>query len=58
MNAVFITRHGPPEVLQYREAPDPEAKAGEVRIAVRAAGTRVWGRCWKWRAKLASIPAR
>lgn len=38
MQAVFITRHGPPEALQYREAPDPEAKSGEVRIAVRAAG--------------------
>ena len=25
-------------MLQYREAPNPEPKAGELRIAVRAAG--------------------
>jgi synaptic vesicle membrane protein VAT-1 len=35
---VWITRTGPPEVLQVREAADPEAKAGEVRVRVRAAG--------------------
>lgn len=38
MRAVWITRHGGPEVLQVREAPDPAPKAGEVRIRVRAAG--------------------
>jgi NADPH:quinone reductase-like Zn-dependent oxidoreductase len=35
---VWITRAGPPEVLEVREAPDPEVKEGEIRIAVRAAG--------------------
>jgi NADPH:quinone reductase-like Zn-dependent oxidoreductase len=35
---VWITRQGPPEVLQVKEAPDPQAGAGEVRVAVRAAG--------------------
>jgi NADPH:quinone reductase-like Zn-dependent oxidoreductase len=38
MRQVVITRHGPPEVLQAGEAPDPVPRAGEVRIAVRAAG--------------------
>jgi NADPH:quinone reductase-like Zn-dependent oxidoreductase len=38
MRQVVITRHGPPQVLQLREAPDPVPGAGEVRIAVRAAG--------------------
>jgi synaptic vesicle membrane protein VAT-1 len=35
---VWIPRFGPPEVLELREAPDPEPGAGEVRIRVRAAG--------------------
>jgi NADPH:quinone reductase-like Zn-dependent oxidoreductase len=36
---VVVTRHGPPEVLQVREAPDPPPPApGQVRIRVRAAG--------------------
>jgi len=38
MQQVWITRAGPPEVLQVREAPDPEPKKGEVTIRVRAAG--------------------
>ncbi len=38
MRAVWITRHGGPEVLEVREAPDPAPRAGEVRIRVRAAG--------------------
>src|SRR5579863_7649280 len=38
MRQVWITRAGPPEVLQVREAPDPEAGRGEVRIRVKAAG--------------------
>ena len=38
MRRVWITKAGPPEVLQVREDPDPEAKAGELRIRVRAAG--------------------
>jgi len=38
MRAVVITRHGGPEVLQVRTAPDPTPLAGEVRIRVRAAG--------------------
>jgi len=33
-----ITKTGPPEVIQIRDAPDPIPKAGEVRIAVRASG--------------------
>jgi NADPH:quinone reductase-like Zn-dependent oxidoreductase len=38
MRQVVITRHGPPEVLQASDAPDPAPRDGEVRIAVRAAG--------------------
>jgi NADPH:quinone reductase-like Zn-dependent oxidoreductase len=38
VRAVVITRHGGPEVLQVEERPDPPVGAGEIRIAVRAAG--------------------
>ena len=38
MRQVVVTRHGPPEVLQVHDAPDPIPGPGEVRIAVRAAG--------------------
>jgi NADPH:quinone reductase-like Zn-dependent oxidoreductase len=38
MKRVWISRIGPPEVLQVREEPDPEPKRGEVRIRVEAAG--------------------
>lgn len=38
MKQVWITRHGAPEVLEVREAPDPEPKPGEVLIRVAAAG--------------------
>jgi NADPH:quinone reductase-like Zn-dependent oxidoreductase len=38
MRQIWITKAGPPEVLEVREAPDPEAGDGEVRIRVRAAG--------------------
>jgi NADPH:quinone reductase-like Zn-dependent oxidoreductase len=38
MRAVVITKHGGPEVLQVQDRPDPPVSAGEVRIAVKAAG--------------------
>jgi NADPH:quinone reductase-like Zn-dependent oxidoreductase len=38
MRQIVIPRHGPPEVLVLRDAPDPVPGPGEVRIAVRAAG--------------------
>jgi len=39
MRAVVITRHGPPEVLQVQERPDPGAPgAGQVLVDVQAAG--------------------
>src|ERR1700683_4353906 len=38
MRQVWISRAGPPEVLEVREAPDPTAGPGEVRIRVKAAG--------------------
>jgi NADPH:quinone reductase-like Zn-dependent oxidoreductase len=38
MRAVWITRHGGPEVLEVRETPDPVPGPGEVRVRVKAAG--------------------
>jgi NADPH:quinone reductase-like Zn-dependent oxidoreductase len=38
MRAVVTTGRGGPEVLQIQERPDPQARAGEVAIDVRAAG--------------------
>lgn len=38
MRQAVITRHGAPEVLEIREAPDPSPGQGEIRIRVRAAG--------------------
>lgn len=37
MKAVFFTRHGGNEVLQYGDRPTPEAGLGQVRVAIRAA---------------------
>ena len=36
MKAVIFSQHGGPEVLQYTEAPDPQIKANEVLVEVRA----------------------
>ena len=38
MRHAVISKAGPPEVIHIQESPDPTPKAGEVRIAVRAAG--------------------
>ena len=38
MRQIWITKAGSPEVLQVKEAPDPVAEDGQVRIRVRAAG--------------------
>ena len=38
MRQIWITKAGTPEVLQVREALDPEPKSGEVRIKVEASG--------------------
>ena len=38
MRQIEFARYGPPEVLTPRERPTPAPAAGEVRIAVRAAG--------------------
>ncbi len=37
MKAVLLTNHGGPEMLQYGEAPDPTAGAGEVVVDIHAA---------------------
>ncbi len=38
MRQLVIPRHGPPEVLEVREAPEPRVEPGTVRIRVHAAG--------------------
>src|ERR1700685_1199280 len=38
MRQIWITKAGPPEVLEIKEAPDPNPKAGEVRVRVEASG--------------------
>ncbi|HET6583452.1 MAG TPA: alcohol dehydrogenase catalytic domain-containing protein, partial [Nannocystaceae bacterium] len=38
MREIVIPRVGGPDVLELRESADPEPKAGEVRIRVRASG--------------------
>ena len=37
MKAIVIHQYGPPDVLKYEEVPDPQPRAGEIRIAVHAA---------------------
>jgi NADPH:quinone reductase len=39
LRTVIVRRFGGPDVLEYGEVADPEPGPGEVRIAVRAAGT-------------------
>lgn len=38
MRALVLTGYGDPDVLRMEDRPDPEARAGEVRLAVHAAG--------------------
>src|SRR5512133_544783 len=38
MKAVVIARYGGPEVLEVREVPDPQPRAGELLVRVEAAG--------------------
>jgi NADPH:quinone reductase-like Zn-dependent oxidoreductase len=38
VRAIVITQHGPPEVLQVQERPDPQPGPGDVLIDVKAAG--------------------
>ena len=38
MRSVVLTKHGPPEVLQVQDRPDPAPGAGEVLVEVKAAG--------------------
>jgi NADPH:quinone reductase-like Zn-dependent oxidoreductase len=38
MRAVVMTEHGPPEVLQVQERPDPHPRDGQILIDVKAAG--------------------
>lgn len=38
MRAIWIRKHGGPEVLEVRETPDPTPGEGEVRVRVKACG--------------------
>src|SRR5271154_4469157 len=38
MRAMVVRRYGPPEVFESKEVPDPQVKAGEVLIRVKAVG--------------------
>jgi NADPH:quinone reductase-like Zn-dependent oxidoreductase len=38
MRAMVVRRYGPPEVFESRDLPDPQPKAGEVLIRVKAVG--------------------
>jgi synaptic vesicle membrane protein VAT-1 len=38
MRAIWITKHGGPDVLEVRETATPEPEAGQVRVAVQFAG--------------------
>jgi synaptic vesicle membrane protein VAT-1 len=38
MRQIWITKAGAPDVLKVKEAPDPEARAGELRVRVEACG--------------------
>jgi NADPH:quinone reductase-like Zn-dependent oxidoreductase len=44
---VEFTAYGPPEVLAFREIPDPPPPAGEVRIRVRAIGLNRAESMWR-----------
>ena len=48
MKAVYIDKHGDPEVLKYGDVPDPVAKPGEVVVDIFAASVN--GADWKVRA--------
>jgi NADPH:quinone reductase len=37
LTAAIFREYGPPDVLKYEDVPDPEPRAGEVRVRVRAA---------------------
>jgi NADPH:quinone reductase-like Zn-dependent oxidoreductase len=37
MKAIVISRFGPPEMLTYKDVPDPAPRAGEIRIRIHAA---------------------
>src|SRR5712672_376697 len=37
MKAIVIHQYGPPDVLSYEDAPDPQPREGEIRIRIHAA---------------------
>ena len=47
MRALMYDEFGPPDVLYVGEAPEPHARPGQIRVAVRAAAVNPWD--WKVR---------
>ena len=52
MRAAVADRYGPPDTVSIRDVPDPEPKAGEVLVRVRAAGVTTAD----WRIRAAAFP--
>lgn len=42
MKAIVLTKYGGPDDLELRDVADPQPKANEVRVAVRAASVNDW----------------
>ena len=38
MKAIVVKKYGPPEMMEWRDWPDPEPRAGDVVLRVRAVG--------------------
>jgi NADPH:quinone reductase len=61
MKIVQFTQPGPPEVLKYIDAPEPEPKAGEVLVRAHSIGvgipdTRIRAGTYPWMPSLPCIP--
>jgi NADPH:quinone reductase-like Zn-dependent oxidoreductase len=54
MKAVIYRRYGPPDVLEYAEAPEPQITDQQIRVKVRAAGVNPVD--WKVRSGHPKIP--
>jgi NADPH:quinone reductase-like Zn-dependent oxidoreductase len=57
---VEFTSYGPPEVLTFKEVPDPQPARGEVRIRVKAIGLNRAESMWRYGAYIepVNLPAR
>ncbi|MBW3583997.1 MAG: NAD(P)-dependent alcohol dehydrogenase [Euryarchaeota archaeon] len=46
MDAIVLSRYGPPEVLELRDVPKPEPKEDEVLVRVRSSAVNDWDWCF------------